>query len=330
MNSSWSRLFFVPVLALLPFQISFADGSQTAAGSAPNSQVQTTTPPPQFCTPTDRHQQVTVGKESFYYKCEAGKPHSRTADADGVGNGNEMKANHADGNRNDDYPIFVTDEIRSRVRDAIDISPEIAARCNAYGIDRTIFSSVIRAIAFENVLFEDVSSIDTAFEISEDSQNAAKESFLLLNTLQVLDELGNFVSEQLGSRLNVTGLTKDPALYGDDGHCGHLSGLAFDFRPLPGDRPTTYFENVGTHYKLEYMKVLFAKILNDERVSVVYFNDPKLLADPTLNELMQRRSTTDRPVEFRSFPGHDNHVHVELYPTPALENAANELIGEMN
>ncbi|HEX8116325.1 MAG TPA: hypothetical protein VF521_03570 [Pyrinomonadaceae bacterium] len=79
-------------------------------------------------------------------------------------------------------------------------------------------------------------------------------------------------------------------------HAGHLNGTEFDLRPLRKDgrnEPCTWEDG---SYDRELTRDFCRRITAFSRVSVIYFNDPVLIA-----ERLTKRCA-----------GHDNHLHVRF------------------
>ncbi|MEQ1877981.1 MAG: hypothetical protein ABL958_15165, partial [Bdellovibrionia bacterium] len=71
-------------------------------------------------------------------------------------------------------------------------------------------------------------------------QESTVEMFASPVTLNFIDELTARVYEKIRTRMTITALTTSP-LHKNDVHCSHMTGYAFDVRPLPGIQARTFW-----------------------------------------------------------------------------------------
>ena len=123
-----------------------------------------------------------------------------------------------------------------------------------------------------------------------------------------LVEIEDFIREDSGRSLTVTGITKHHD-FDHDLHCRHRGGNVFDMRPLPATRPMTWRDRI---YDRRANLNLIRAFIADPRVQVVFFNDPEILNDEEIRRTREQRESAGVPVVFQAVSGHDNHIHVEF------------------
>ncbi|MAF89742.1 MAG: hypothetical protein VX583_14115 [Bdellovibrionota bacterium] len=127
-------------------------------------------------------------------------------------------------------------------------------------------------------------------------------------TFYKLESVQSFLSEFSENPLTITGITK-ASEHDHDLHCRHRGGNTFDMRPFPATQPMTWRDKVYDRAtNLEFIK----RMLSDLEVSVIFFNDPEILNDADVQQIVSDRAEVGYPVVFRSVSGHDNHIHIEF------------------
>jgi hypothetical protein len=77
---------------------------------------------------------------------------------------------------------------------------------------------------------------------------------------------------------------------------------------------------------LEFIKTL----LSWDKVELIFFNDPQILNNKEVKNLIANRASTNRPVRFQSARGHDNHLHVEFYIDGELDRISTYVFNKTN
>lgn len=153
-----------------------------------------------------------------------------------------------------------------------------------------------------------------------------QEMFAQASTFEFLDQLNVKLENKFSNaRLSVTALTTALS-FSKDRHCLHLAGTAFDLRPLPAFQAGTWaHEDI---VRRDQNKWLVKQLLADTRISRVIYNDPYLLADNEIENIIKYRHKNNSPVAWHAAPSHDNHLHVELDLDSVMEQKAIELLNK--
>ena len=121
-------------------------------------------------------------------------------------------------------------------------------------------------------------------------------------------EINPEVRQITGKDLKLTGITKHSS-FDHDLHCRHRGGNVFDMRPFPATEPMTWRSKVyDREANLEFIKAMLAW----EKVELIFFNDPKILNDKEVKQIIAQREAAGDPVIFQRAGGHDNHLHIEF------------------
>jgi hypothetical protein len=216
------------------------------------------------------------------------------------------------------------DEFMAAARKLMIVPEQKAITCATYGLDKYKYDGIYRLLhTYLSMPFNEFQAQTNIVYV----QQKSLESYADSATLIFLNDLSKEVFEHMHLVLHVTALTTPNQQVDEDSHCGHRSGLSFDLRPLPGELPTSYSD---AHYDAALNKKILTLVLSDKKISRVIFNDPNMLNDSDLLQIVNARAQTDHPVQFGSMDGHDNHFHVELYPNPYFDALTKSLIENLS
>lgn len=131
-------------------------------------------------------------------------------------------------------------------------------------------------------------------------------------------EINHVISGLIGRDMTLTGITKHND-FDHDLHCRHRGGNVFDMRPFPGTQPVTWRSK---EYDREANLLFIKKLLAWEKVELIFFNDPEILRDKEVKEIIEQRKLNGKPVIFQSSSGHDNHLHIEFFIEGELDRVS--------
>lgn len=163
----------------------------------------------------------------------------------------------------------------------------------------------------------------TENELAEIEESTV-EMFAAPTTLDFIDEMAARVWDTTRTRLTITSLTTSPR-HNNDVHCSHMTGHAFDLRPLPGIQPRTFWWIKDKKiYDSKMNQALILDLLKQDAVKTVIFNDPAIHRAKEIKDAIAARAKTSNPVKFlalrtptwsggKKYPNtHHYHIHVEL------------------
>jgi hypothetical protein len=212
---------------------------------------------------------------------------------------------------------------------SLNIPAEKQEACKSLGLESYMQQSLIRGL-YQNTLgeFEPLHSTETA-KIKEGSE----ELYGAKKTIQFIRQFSQIFFAKTQKKIIVTGITKNQS-ENQDLHCTHHGGYSFDFRPMPGDTPTSWQSSDGS-YSRELTKNAIWLLLKSPLVKKIYFNDPEILQDPKIQTLLSQRAKDKIEGIFEELSyeytfngeirkvGHDNHIHVEIQTDDEVSNAFN-------
>jgi hypothetical protein len=182
--------------------------------------------------------------------------------------------------------------------------------------------------------------VDPTLAANEDSSISRFEVFAAPETVNFIESLSTRAKAKLGVPLKITAITTGPD-QDSDVHQTHLTGFAFDVRPLPGDAPTTWKNSNKTIYNRAMNKEFILHLAEEPSVKKIIFNDSVIIKDRKVQKaLAERRAKgldplyiiTDTEICIQkkwrncSTRAHDNHLHIEIQMPKALETIAQELL----
>lgn len=161
----------------------------------------------------------------------------------------------------------------------------------------------------------------------------------------LLDFLDNFTRstyDQIKAPLTITSLTTSPD-HRLDNHCSHMTGFAFDLRPLPGVKPMTYWWNRDKSvYNRQMNHTLIWELIKRSEVKTIIFNDEHIYKaihrSEEFKQIQAERKAAGRPINYiriltkqrirgKRYPNsHHYHIHVELYPHEPMVELAEDLL----
>ena len=156
------------------------------------------------------------------------------------------------------------------------------------------------------------------------------EMYAAPSTLKFITGLGDWIWRETQRPLTITALTRSPE-HRIDGHCAHLSGYAFDLRPLPGLSPrAVYWSKDKKIYDRAMNEKLVLALIHNANVKQIIFNDGILINDPDVKKALATRAKEGKPpVNYTrklNQKTHNYHFHVELYPPESLVILAKDLV----
>lgn len=233
------------------------------------------------------------------------------------------------------------------------IPEETQVRCQKYGMKRYAYNALVREYFLQsgdllqqlnetnNLKSTSLTRIKKLPEDQKAAAIAASEIYGHSSVQMFLNQMSDWNQSEFNIVTQLTALTHHNG-YDSDEHCGHSSGLTMDLRPLPAYLANTWMDTDINRYNREMNKKFIAKLITLPEVSLIFFDDPVLLKDSELQELVVEKKKTMPTFTYSSYKhtyvlngveakvSHDNHIHVEILPPQGVIQDLRQIIKENN